>query len=451
MSHKIGMVSLGCPKNQVDAERMLAELKAADFEITNEEDKAEVIIVNTCGFIESAKTEAIENIIEVAAYKQSGELKALIVTGCLAERYREQILSEIPEVDAVVTIGANKKIVDVVNETLNGKKEIYSAQNTELSLIGDRILTTPFYTAYLKVAEGCNNRCSYCAIPDIRGNFRSLPIEDCVAEATKLAEQGVKELIVVAQDTTNYGVDIYGKPSLVELLKELIKIDGIHWIRTFYTYPDKITDELLDLIASEEKMIPYLDIPIQHASDRILKKMNRRGSSAEIEALINKIRTKIPEITLRTSLITGFPDETEEDFTILAEFVNRVRFDRLGCFAYSEEEGTPAAGFDNQVDPQIRQDRSENIMNDQMTIAEEKNEEKIGSTVEVLVEGYDSYIKCFYGRSAADAPDIDGKVFFMSEKSLEIGSFVKVLINDVIEYDLLGELSQSIDAMEEKE
>ncbi|MBO5106674.1 MAG: 30S ribosomal protein S12 methylthiotransferase RimO [Clostridia bacterium] len=442
MSRKIGMVSLGCPKNQVDAERMLAELKAADFEITNEEEKAEVIIVNTCGFIESAKVEAIENIIEVSAYKQSGNLKALIVTGCLAERYKDQILTEIPEVDSVVTIGANQKIVDIVNEALNGKKELYSDDKIKLPLTGDRILTTPFYTAYLKVAEGCNNRCSYCAIPDIRGNFRSLPIEDCVSEAKKLAEKGVKELIVVAQDTTNYGADIYGKPSLTELLKELIKIEGIHWIRTLYTYPDKITDELLELIASEEKLVPYLDIPIQHASDRILKKMNRRGSSAEIEALINKIRDKIPNVTLRTSLITGFPDETEEDFEVLAEFVNRVKFDRLGCFAYSEEEGTPAAEFQNQIDPQLRQDRSENIMNDQMTIAEEKNTQKIGSILEVLVEGYDSYIKCFYGRSAADAPDIDGKVFFMSEKSLEVGSFVKVLINDVIEYDLLGEITE---------
>lgn len=440
MSQKIGMVSLGCPKNQVDAERMLASLKAADFEITNEEEKAEVIIVNTCGFIESAKTEAIENIIEVAAYKESGALKALIVTGCLAERYKEQILSEIPEVDAVVTIGANKNIVDIVNETLNGKKELYPADKLCLPLTGERVLTTPFYTAYLKVAEGCNNRCSYCAIPDIRGNFRSLPIEDCVNEAKKLAEGGVKELIVVAQDTTNYGVDIYGKPALTELLKELVKIEGLHWIRTLYTYPDKITDELLELIASEPKLVPYLDIPIQHASDKILKRMNRRGTSAEIEALINKIREKIPQITLRTSLITGFPGETEEDFTLLAEFVNRVRFDRLGCFAYSAEEDTPAAEFPDQVDPQLRQDRSENIMNDQMLIAEEENQQKIGSRVEVLVEGYDSYIKCFYGRSAADAPDIDGKVFFMSDRSLEVGSFVKVLINDVIEYDLLGEL-----------
>ncbi len=439
MAVKIGMVSLGCPKNQVDAERMLAELKSADFEITNDEEQADVIIVNTCGFIESAKSEAIENIIEVSAFKQSGNLKALIVTGCLAERYKDQILNEIPEVDSVVTIGANDKIVDVVKNALNGKNSLYSAEKTNLKLTGDRILTTPFYTAYLKVAEGCNNRCSYCAIPDIRGNFRSLPIEDCVAEAQKLAEMGVKELVVVAQDTTNYGADIYGKPSLPALLKELVKIDGIHWIRTLYTYPDKITDELLDLIASEEKLVPYLDIPIQHASDKILKKMNRKGSSAELEALILKIREKIPNVTLRTSLITGFPGETEEDFTTLAEFVNKVRFDRLGCFAYSEEEGTPAAEFENQVDPQLRQDRSENIMNDQMTIAEEKNEEKIGSTVEVLVEGYDSYIKCFYGRSAADAPDIDGKVFFMSDNHLEAGSFVRVLINDVIEYDLLGE------------
>lgn len=439
MAVKIGMVSLGCPKNQVDAERMLAELKSADFEITNDEEQADVIIVNTCGFIESAKSEAIENIIEVSAFKQSGNLKALIVTGCLAERYKDQILNEIPEVDSVVTIGANDKIVEIVNAALEGKNDLYLAEKEELKLTGDRILTTPFYTAYLKVAEGCNNRCSYCAIPDIRGNFRSLPIEDCVAEAKKLAEKGVKELVVVAQDTTNYGADIYGKPSLPELLKELVKIDGIHWVRTLYTYPDKITDELLDLIATEEKLVPYLDIPIQHASDKILKKMNRKGSSAEIEALISKIREKIPNVTLRTSLITGFPGETEEDFTILAEFVNKIRFDRLGCFAYSEEEGTPAAEYENQVEPQLRQDRSENIMNDQMTIAEEKNEEKIGSTVEVLVEGYDSYIKCFYGRSAADAPDIDGKVFFMSDNNLEAGSFVQVLINDVIEYDLLGE------------
>lgn len=445
MSYKIGMVSLGCPKNQVDAERMLSDLKAAGFEITNEEEKADVIIVNTCGFIESAKTESIENIIEVAAYKEEGNLKVLVVTGCLAERYKEQIISEIPEVDCVVGIGSNKDIVSLINQALEGKSVLQFNEKINLPLTGDRILTTPFYSAYLKVAEGCNNRCSYCAIPYIRGNFRSLPMEECVSEAEKLAKNGVKELVVVAQDTTNYGADIYGEPSLAKLLKELCKVKGIRWIRTLYTYPDKITDELLELIASEPKLVPYLDIPIQHASDKILKKMNRRGNSAEIEALIAKIREKIPGVTLRTSLITGFPGETEEDFTLLAEFVNRVKFDRLGCFAYSAEEDTPAAGFENQIDPQIRQDRSEIIMNDQMLIAEAKNREKIGSTVLVLVEGYDSYIKCFYGRSAADAPDIDGKVFFMSKQSLKVGSFVNVLINDVIEYDLLGEFIEVVE------
>lgn len=445
MSHKIGMVSLGCPKNQVDAERMLAELKSAGFEITNEEEKAEVIIVNTCGFIESAKTESIENIIEVAQYKNTGSLKVLVVTGCLAERYKDQILSEIPEVDCVVGIGSNSDIVSLITTALGGEKVKSFGEKACLDLTGERILTTPFYTAYLKVAEGCNNRCSYCAIPDIRGKFRSLPIEQCVSEAKTLAERGVKELIVVAQDTTNYGSDLYGKPSLTELLKELCKIDGIHWIRTLYTYPDKITDEFLELIATEEKLVPYLDIPIQHASDKILKKMNRRGNREDLEALIAKIREKIPGVTLRTSLITGFPGETEEDFNTLAEFVHTVRFDRLGCFAYSAEEDTPAAEFPDQVDPQLRQDRSEIIMNDQMTIAEQKNIEKIGSVVEVLVEGYDPYIKCFFGRSEADAPDIDGKVFFTSDTKLTEGNFVKVAVNDVIEYDLLGECLEVIE------
>ena len=438
MAKKIGMVSLGCPKNQVDAERMLASLKESGYEITPNEEEAEVIIVNTCGFIESAKTEAIENIIEVARYKEEGNLKALIVTGCLAERYKEQIKSEMPEVDAVLGIGSNSDIVEAVDRALKGEEASSFGDKDRLPLCGERVLTTPFYTAYLKVAEGCDNRCTYCAIPDIRGSFRSLSIEECVREAKTLALKGVKELVVVAQDTTNYGVDLYGKPSLTELLKELVKIEGIHWIRTLYTYPDKITDELLELIAAEDKLVPYLDIPIQHCNDRILKRMNRRGNRSELEELFEKIRNKVPGITLRTTLITGFPGETEEEFTELCEFVRKTRFDRLGCFSYSAEEDTPAADFPDQVDMQTRFDRSENIMNDQMTIAEEKNQEKIGMTVEVLVEGYDSYIKCFFGRSMADAPDIDGKVFFKSEKSLEVGSFVSVEINDVIEYDLLG-------------
>lgn len=439
MSAKIGMVSLGCPKNQVDAERMLAELRAAGYEITNREDEAEVIIVNTCGFIESAKSEAIENIIEVSDYKSCGALKALVVTGCLAERYREQILTEIPEVDCVCGIGSNKNIVELVAAALKGEKKASFGEKADLPLVGERVLTTPFYTAYLKVAEGCNNRCTYCAIPDIRGSFRSLPIEACLDEARRLASQGVRELIVVAQDTTNYGADLYGKPALTTLLGELCKIDGIRWVRTLYTYPDKITDELLELMASEKKLVPYLDMPIQHASDKILKKMNRRGSKAEITAVINKIRERLPAVTLRTTLITGFPGEDEADFTELCEFVQEMRFDRLGCFAYSAEEDTPAAEFENQVEPQLRQDRSEIIMNDQMTISAEKNAEKIGTVAEVLVEGYDSYIKCYYGRTAADAPDIDGKIFFFSNQPLKEGDFVRVQVNDVIEYDLLGE------------
>lgn len=445
MSLKIGMVSLGCPKNQVDAERILATFKNAGFEITNIEQEADIIIVNTCGFIESAKTESIENIIEVAQHKENANLKVLVVTGCLAERYKEQIISEIPEVDCVLGIGSNEKIVEFVEKALEGNKVTNFCDKTHLPLEGERILTTPFYTAYLKVAEGCNNRCSYCAIPDIRGKFRSRPIEQCVAEAKELAKKGVKELVVVAQDTTLYGADLYGKPSLPLLLKELCKVEGIRWIRTLYTYPDKITDQLLDLIASEPKLVKYLDIPIQHASDKILKKMHRRGNREELEALISKIREKIPGVTLRTSLITGFPGETEKDFETLCEFVKTVRFDRLGCFAYSAEEDTPAAEYPDQVEMQLRIDRSEIIMNDQMTIAEQKNIEKIGSTLEVLVEGYDSYIKSYFGRSTADAPDIDGKVFFVSPKQLEVGSFVEVLVNDVMEYDLLGEYLKEVE------
>ena len=439
MSYKVGMVSLGCPKNQVDAERMLADLKSAGFELTANESEADAVIVNTCGFIESAKTEAIENIIEVAGYKQSGSLKALIVTGCLAERYKDQIKKEMPEVDCVLGIGANKKIVQAVSEALNGRESEIFPEKSELSLCGQRILTTPGYTAYLKIAEGCDNCCTYCAIPSIRGRFRSVPLEDCVREAEQLAKNGVKELVLVAQDTTNYGTDIYGKPMLAQLLDRLCEIDGIHWIRTLYTYPDKITNELLKTIARQKKLVNYLDIPIQHCNDRILNRMNRSADKKMLIDLIKKIRTVIPNVTIRTTLITGFPGETEAEFTELCEFVKDMRFDRLGCFAYSEEEGTPAALFADQIDKQVRTDRSENIMNEQMTIASQKNEEKTDSDLEVLVEGYDSYIKCYYGRGESDAPDIDGKVFFTSNQKLLPGSFVKVHINDVIEYDLLGE------------
>ena len=438
--YKVSMVSLGCPKNQVDAEMMLYSLKQAGFELCSEEAQADAIIINTCGFIEDAKAEAIENILEAARYKQEGNLKALIVTGCLAERYKDDVTEEIPEVDVCVGIGSNSKIAEIVKSAIEGNAQNSFGEKTDLDLNGKRILGGMPFTAYLKVADGCDNCCTYCAIPKIRGRLRSRTIEDCVAEARELAAQGVRELIVVAQDTTAYGADIYGEPKLAELLKELCKVDGIHWIRTLYTYPDKITDELLDVIASEEKLVKYLDIPLQHVNGEILKKMNRKGEKESLIKLIQKIRTKIPDITLRTTFITGFPGETEEQFCELCEFVKETRFDRLGCFTYSAEEDTIAAEMPDQVDEQTKVSRMENIMDMQTLIAAEKNEEKIGSVIETLIEGWDDYIKCYFGRTTGDAPEVDGKIFFMSTRPLVIGDFVKVQINDCIEYDLLGEL-----------
>jgi len=440
--YKVCMVSLGCPKNQVDAEMMLSSLKNAGFEICSAEAEADAIIINTCGFIEAAKAEAIENILEASNYKAEGNCKALIVTGCLAERYRDDVTEEIPEVDVCVGIGSNSKIAEIVKNAIEGKKENSYGEKTDLDLNGERILGGYPFSTYLKIADGCDNCCTYCAIPKIRGRMRSRTIEDCVAEAKRLAANGVTELIVVAQDTTAYGMDIYGESRLPELLSELCKIEGLHWIRTLYTYPDKITDELLDVIAGEEKLIKYLDIPLQHVNGDILKRMNRKGDKESLSCLIDKIRAKIPEITLRTTLITGFPGETEEQFCEMAEFVRDKRFDRLGCFTYSAEEGTVAAELDGQIDEQTKTDRMENIMELQMTIALEKNQEKIGTLTEVLVEGWDDYIKCYFGRTVADAPEIDGKVFFMSTRPLKIGDYVKVRINDCIDYDLLGELEE---------
>ncbi len=438
--YKVSMVSLGCPKNQVDAEQMLYTLQSAGFELTPAEAEADAIIINTCGFIESAKAEAIENILEAAKYKDEGNCKALIVTGCLAERYQNDVTEEIPEVDACVGIGSNGKIAEIVKNAIEGRCENSFGAKENLDLNSKRILGGYPFTAYLKVADGCNNCCTYCAIPKIRGKMRSRKIEDCVAEAKELAQKGVRELIVVAQDTTAYGSDIYGKPMLATLLKELCKIDGIHWVRTLYTYPDKIDDELLETIKNEEKLIKYLDIPIQHVNSDILKKMNRKGSREDLESLIAKIRKEIPDITLRTTLITGFPGESEEQFTELCEFVKETRFDRLGCFAYSPEEDTVAAEMPNQIDEQTKVTRAENIMEMQMDIMREKNEEKIGTVLEVIIEGWDDYIKCYFGRTVCDAPEVDGKIFFMSDRPLIIGDFANVQINDCLDYDLLGEL-----------
>ena len=438
--YKVAMVSLGCPKNQGDAEKMLAWLKNGGLEITPAEADADAIIINTCGFIESAKAEAIENILEAARYKEDGSCKALVVTGCLAERNRDDITEEIPEVDVCVGIGSNSKIAEIVKKAIEGERRNYYGNKTDLDLNGERILGGMPYTAYLKIGDGCDNCCSYCAIPKIRGRMRSRTIEDCVKEAKVLAEGGVTELIVVAQDTTAYGTDLYGETKLHELLTELCKIEGLQWIRTLYTYPEKITDRLLDVIANEEKLVNYLDIPIQHINDDILKKMNRKGDKKSISGVIDKIREKIPDMTLRTTLITGFPSETEEQFSELAEFVKEKRFDKLGCFTYSPEEGTAAANMANQIDEQTKQDRCDYLMEMQTLISAAIYEEKIGLITEVLIEGWDDYIKCYFGRAPWDAPEIDGKVFFMAHKPLKIGQYVKVKINASLDYDLLGEL-----------
>lgn len=440
MAIRVGMVSLGCSKNQVDAEIMLHKIQHKGYKLVSDTGNCDVVIVNTCGFIQSAKEEAIENIIEFINLKNEGKIKSIIVTGCLAERYQEEIMKEIPEVDAVVGIGSNDKICDVIQATLAGKKVEKFGPKEDLQICGDRVLTTLPYYAYLKIAEGCDNCCSYCAIPQIRGRFRSRPMEEIVEEAKWLASEGVKEVILVAQDTTRYGEDLYGEYALAKLLKELCKVDGIQWIRVLYCYPDKVTDELLEVMATEEKVLKYMDLPLQHCNDEILKAMNRPMTKEGTVALIKKIREKVPGITLRTTFICGFPGETADQFAELTEFVKEMKFERLGCFAYSEEEGTVAATMPNQVRQKLRERRAEIIMEEQATIMERDNEKKIGSEVTVILEGSDRLAECYFGRTEADAPDIDGKVFFTStRKGLTMGDFIRVKVTEVCDYDLVGE------------
>lgn len=440
MSHKVGMISLGCPKNQVDAEIMLKKLVDAGYVLVQDADKADVVIVNTCGFIEDAKKESIDAILEMADFKADGVLKKIIVTGCLAQRYGEEVFTEIPEVDGVIGIGANGDIVEVCNALFEGEEQYESFPEKEnLPLNGGRILTTPEYTAYLKIAEGCDNRCSYCAIPYIRGGFRSREMNDILEEAEMLCEKGVKEIILVAQDTTKYGEDLYGELKLPELLSELNKIEKLKWIRLLYCYPDKITDELLDAVATNEKVCHYIDIPMQHADAGILKAMNRKGDKESLLALIEKIRTKIPDAVIRSTFITGFPGETDEAFTTLSEFVNEAKLDRVGCFAYSREEGTPAYDFEDQIDPETATERAEVIMNQQYGISEEKLDECIGKTFDVLVEGYDPYTDSYYGRTYMDAPEIDNSVILTSGYRIDDGDIVPVKIFDKDDYSIIGE------------
>lgn len=439
---KINMISLGCDKNTVDAEMMLGLSADYGFEYTDNELEADVIIVNTCCFILEAKEESIEAILDVARLKEEANLKALIVSGCMAQRYKEEILQEIPEVDALVGTSSYDKIVEVINEVLAGKKNIEFLDLDRLPNISiKRKNSSGNWYAYLKIAEGCDKNCTYCIIPSLRGHYRSYPIEDLLKQAKDLALDGVKELILVAQETTLYGTDLYGKKSLAKLLKELTKIDGIEWIRILYCYPEEITDELIETIATEDKICKYLDIPIQHASDKILRRMARRTRQSEIKEKIKKLREKIPEIVLRTTFITGFPGEDEEDFADLVDFVSEMEFDRLGVFTYSEEEGTAAANFENQLEEEVKKARRDEIMLLQQNISKNKLSKMIGKKLKVVIEGKLTDEDVYVGRTYMDIPDVDGCIFIKSDLTHISGDFVEVLVTDSSEYDLVGELA----------
>lgn len=408
--YKVGMISLGCPKNQVDGEALLAKLAAAGYQIVNEIENSDVMIVNTCGFIEDAKREAIDTILEVAQYKEAGVISALVVTGCLAERYQDEILKEMPEVDAVIGIGANADIVKVCDKALCGIQTSNYPNKCYLPIDDERLLFTPSHWAYLKIAEGCDNRCSYCAIPGIRGKFRSRKIESVVDEAKSLVNRGVKEIILVAQDTTKYGQDLYGEYSLDKLLKELVKIDGLEWIRLFYCYPQRITDSLIEVIANEEKVCNYIDIPLQHSDTTVLKNMNRVGDGNDYRVLLDKMRKAIPNLALRTTFMVGFPGETDEQFENLCDFVKDMKFDKMGCFTFSPEEDTPAFDMDNQVDEDVKKRRQEVLMNAQYSITEASNKSRVGNVYKVII---DSFADGKYtGRSYMDSPEIDSGIIF---------------------------------------
>lgn len=435
--YKVGMISLGCPKNQVDGEALLAKLAAAGYQIVNEIENSDVMIVNTCGFIEDAKREAIDTILEVAQYKEAGVISALVVTGCLAERYQDEILKEMPEVDAVIGIGANADIVKVCDKAMCGIQTSNYPNKCYLPIDDERLLSTPSHWAYLKIAEGCDNRCSYCAIPGIRGKFRSRKIESVVDEAKSLVNRGVKEIILVAQDTTKYGQDLYGEYSLDKLLKELVKIDGLEWIRLFYCYPQRITDSLIDVIANEEKVCNYIDIPLQHSDTTVLKNMNRVGDGNDYRVLLDKMRKAIPDLALRTTFMVGFPGETDEQFENLCNFVKDMKFDKMGCFTFSPEEDTPAFDMDNQIDEDVKKRRQEVLMNAQYSITEASNKSRVGNVYKVII---DSFADGKYtGRSYMDSPEIDSGIIFTSNKKLNIGDFVNVKITDFDGYDLIGE------------
>lgn len=438
---KILFISLGCDKNLVDTEVMLGMLASRGYEMTNDEQEADIIVINTCCFIHDAKEESIQNILEMAEYKKNGSAKALIVTGCMAERYRQEILDEIPEVDEVLGTTAYDRILDAVDAALAGQHEVMMADLDALPLPETkRLVTTGGHFAYLKIAEGCDKHCTYCIIPKIRGNFRSVPMERLLKEAQDLAEQGVKELILVAQETTLYGKDLYGEKSLPKLLRELCKISGIRWIRILYCYPEEITDELIQVMKEEPKICHYLDLPIQHANDTILKRMGRRTSKQELIDIVQKLRKEIPDICLRTTLITGFPGETQEQHEEVMEFIDTLEFDRLGAFTYSPEEDTPAATFEDQIDEEVKEDRQADIMELQQEIAFDKAEDMIGREVLVMIEGKVADENAYVGRTYRDAPNVDGLIFINTDVELISGDFAKVKVTGALDYDLIGEL-----------
>lgn len=438
---KIFFVSLGCDKNLVDSEVMLEQLHNRGYSFTDDEEEADIAVVNSCCFIGDAKEESIRTIIELGGRKQTGKLQKLILCGCLAQRYHQEILEELPEVDAVVGTLAIERIADAVEACLAGKREIYLEDIQSPPFIGrKRVNTTGGYYAFLKIAEGCDKHCTYCVIPKVRGNFRSVPMEDLLAQARELAAQGIRELILVAQETTVYGIDLYGAKQLPELLHRLCEIEGIRWIRLLYCYPEEITEELIDTIRDEEKIVHYIDMPIQHASDRILSRMGRKTNQEEIRRKVAMIRGKIPDIALRTTLITGFPGETEADFEELYRFVNEMEFDRLGVFPYSAEEDTPAASMPDQIDEKVKQSRRDEIMELQQAIAFENEENMVGRLLPVMIEGRIAEDNVYVARSYRDAPDVDGYVFVNTDRDLMSGDFVTVRITDSREYDLIGEM-----------
>lgn len=438
---KILFISLGCDKNLVDSEVMLGMLTGKGYEITDDENEADVVVVNTCCFIGDAKEESIHNILEMAELRKAGDIKALIVTGCLAQRYKEEVQTEIPEVDAIIGTTAIDAIVETLEDVLAGQGHNHIEDINRTPVYDkSRIVTTGGHYAYLKIAEGCDKRCSYCIIPKVRGNYRSIPMESLLEEARKLVEFGAKELILVAQETTLYGKDLYGEKSLPRLLHELCKIDGLYWIRILYCYPEEITDELIETIRTEEKVCHYLDIPIQHASDNILNRMGRRTNQAELRDMIARLRERIPDICLRTTLITGFPGETQEDHEELMAFVDEMEFDRLGVFTYSAEEDTPAAEFEDQIEEEIKKDRQAEIMELQQGIAFEKAENAVGRTVLAMIEGRLPDENAYAARTYMDAPNVDGLVFVQTSRELMTGDFVKVKITGSYEYDLIGEI-----------